>query len=302
MSDYDINKMDFKQLRNEVQLLRDELAIMQRKYEDLLYNLDTENFSQRIVKQGNDMYTKIEQTAESITLQAEKVEENSKNIATLEITAEEISSEVFEEEADGTKVSRIEQNANAIEAEVTARQTDVSDLSSLITQTAEKIQMTVNASYSKPVNVATFNEGTADESLIYYETSTEVYHYFDGEKWCTSDTANIYTVFEQTATGFKLKGNVTVDGSLVTNISKVNETLYLGELAEEISKRIYFNGTGNIYSFQAFTGAYTGIGINASDFRIDMLPERFYFKKDASSYISLEDYIENNVSATAVFA
>ena len=42
MSDKNINQMDFKELRNEVQRLRDELAIMQRKYEDILNNLQYE--------------------------------------------------------------------------------------------------------------------------------------------------------------------------------------------------------------------------------------------------------------------
>lgn len=42
MSDKDINKMDFKELRNEVQLLRDELAIFKRKYEDFYHNLKYE--------------------------------------------------------------------------------------------------------------------------------------------------------------------------------------------------------------------------------------------------------------------
>lgn len=42
MSDKNINQMDFKELRNEVQTLRDELAIMQRKYEDILNNLQYE--------------------------------------------------------------------------------------------------------------------------------------------------------------------------------------------------------------------------------------------------------------------
>ena len=43
MSDLPIDKMDFKRLRNEVQYLRDELAMMKRHYEDLLYNLDDDN-------------------------------------------------------------------------------------------------------------------------------------------------------------------------------------------------------------------------------------------------------------------
>ena len=45
MSDLPIQKMDFKQLRSEVQSLRDELAMMKRHYEDLLYNLDDDNIS-----------------------------------------------------------------------------------------------------------------------------------------------------------------------------------------------------------------------------------------------------------------
>ena len=117
MSD-NINSMNFKQLKNEVQSLRDELAIMKRKYEDMIYNLDTDNFSQRVVKQGKDMYTKIEQTAEEISLQAEKVDENKQSLAELKITAEEIESEVFEENEDGTKTSRITQTADAIRSEI----------------------------------------------------------------------------------------------------------------------------------------------------------------------------------------
>ena len=43
MSDLPIASMNFKQLRSEVQSLRDELAMMKRHYEDLLYNLDDDN-------------------------------------------------------------------------------------------------------------------------------------------------------------------------------------------------------------------------------------------------------------------
>lgn len=42
MSDKDISNMDFKELRSEVQYLRDELAIMQRKYEDFVNNIEYE--------------------------------------------------------------------------------------------------------------------------------------------------------------------------------------------------------------------------------------------------------------------
>ena len=139
-----------KQLRNEVQLLRDELAIMKRKYEDIIYNLDTDNFSQRVVKQGKDMYTKIEQTAGEISLQAEKVGENTKNLAELQITAKEIKSEVFGENEDGTKTSRITQTAEAIRSELQSAVDGVNDDTdeklknySTITQTAEQIETAV---------------------------------------------------------------------------------------------------------------------------------------------------------------
>ena len=127
---------ELKQLRNEVQLLRDELAIMKRKYEDIIYNLDTDNFSQRIVKQGKDMYTKIEQTAEKITLQAEKIEENSSSIGKLTVSADEIRGEVFDKNGN----SIIKQTASAIRSEINDLD---DDLRSEIEQTAEKITFRV---------------------------------------------------------------------------------------------------------------------------------------------------------------
>ena len=94
MSD-SIQNMTDKQLRKEVQALRDELAIMKRKYEDIIYNLDTDNFSSRFVKEQGDMRTAIEVTAEGVKTQVEK----------LSATDQKLSSE-------------IEQTATAIRAEV----------------------------------------------------------------------------------------------------------------------------------------------------------------------------------------
>lgn len=66
MSDKDINRMDFKQLRNEVQLLRDELAIFKRKYEDAIYNLDSDNFSRGFTIARNNKKAQIKITEEAI--------------------------------------------------------------------------------------------------------------------------------------------------------------------------------------------------------------------------------------------
>lgn len=66
MSDKSIEKMSNKELRKEVQLLRDEVAIMRRKYEDILYNLDDDNFSSKIIREKANMKTEIAVTAEAI--------------------------------------------------------------------------------------------------------------------------------------------------------------------------------------------------------------------------------------------
>ena len=143
--------MDVKQLRNEVQLLRDELAIFKRKYEDLLYNLDDDNFSSRFIKEKGDMKTAIEQTAEEISLQAESIDINSKNIASLEITSKDIESEVFQENDDGTKTSRITQTANEITAIVQGDYTDgiLNEYFVGINISPDSIKMINNQTYSE---------------------------------------------------------------------------------------------------------------------------------------------------------
>ena len=112
----DINKMDVKQLRNEVQLLRDELAIMKRKYEDIIYNLDDDNFSSRFVKEKGDMKTAIEITAEGIKTK--------------------VSNEEFK--------SEMSQMAGKIETQVSALD---NKLSTTISQTANGIYATVAEEY-----------------------------------------------------------------------------------------------------------------------------------------------------------
>ena len=81
-----------KKLMNEVQMLRDELAVMKRKYEDIIYNLDTDNFSSKFVKEQGDMRTAINVTAESVESKVSK--EDFKSAITQ--TAESISSIVSE--------------------------------------------------------------------------------------------------------------------------------------------------------------------------------------------------------------
>ena len=246
-----------KQLRNEVQLLRDELAIMKRKYEDILYNLDTDNFSQRVVKQGKDMYTKIEQTAGEISLQAEKVGENTKNLTELSITAKEIESAVFEENEDGTKTSRITQTAEAIRSEVQSAIDGVNDDTdeklknySTITQTAEAIrsQAYASADLSSAVAIADISEAI-DPSKTYVissldenEDAIKTYYYYNtiSKEWEEIKGGGIETVFEQTAQGFKLKGDVLVDGSCI-----LTDSLTFDASNRPVQVEYSVNGTTN---------------------------------------------------------
>ena len=117
------NQTELKKLRNEVQLLRDELAIMKRKYEDIIYNLDTDNFSGRFVAEYDNMKTDIKVTAEGIKSQ---------------VTKEDLDTELGK-----TYSSIMEQTADKISAEVTALAAKDEELSTKITQTADKIESQV---------------------------------------------------------------------------------------------------------------------------------------------------------------
>lgn len=224
--------MDVKQLRNEVQLLRDELAIMKRKYEDIIYNLDTDNFSSRFVKEQGDMRTAIEQTEEKISLQAEEIGENSKNIASLEITAESIESEVFEENEDGTKTSRIKQNANNITSEVEARQSADSTLSSRITQTSNKISAVISGDYTEDMlnNYLTGIEITPHKIKMIDDDVYSVYNnsglrFYDSadqiEGWAIepSNIGGVLTYYVNGGICYKFGAGESGDGYTSTDIS-----------------------------------------------------------------------------------
>ena len=174
MSD-DISKMNYKELRNEVQLLRDELAMMKRTFEDIIHNLDTDNFSSRFVKEQGDMRTAIEVNAEGIKSTVSK--KDLEQYSTIKQTAEQIQNVV-------SKSAKLDE---AIPITTIEKATDTSKIYAL-------------------------QEKNDDGDVI-----SETYYYFNDitEQWEVLSGDNIYTVFNQTAEGFSLKGNVKVDGSCV---------------------------------------------------------------------------------------
>ena len=146
MSD-SISTMNDRQLRNEVQLLRDELAIMKRKYEDIIYNLDTDNFSSRFVKEQGKMKTAIEVNAKGITTKVSDADFQSSKAQ----TAQKIEMEVKKlTAADSELSSKITQEADKIRSEVKETTDAINgefEKYSTIEQTAENISATVTKEY-----------------------------------------------------------------------------------------------------------------------------------------------------------
>lgn len=167
MSDTDINKMNFKQLRNEVQLLRDELAIFKRRYEDAIYNLDGDNFGRNFTIEQNNMRSQIQMTAEKIksTVSKKELETELEKYSTIEQTAEQIeltvNSEYVETLIDGkyvtnaTFASQIKQSSDEILLSVSEKYENKEDaqeeygrLSSYISSNKNTISAIVKGEYT----------------------------------------------------------------------------------------------------------------------------------------------------------
>ena len=205
MSDKSISNMNIKELRNEVQSLRDELAIMQRKYEDILYNLDTDNFSSRFTKEQGDMRTAIEVTAKGIKTKVSK--EELKEYSTIEQTAQHIQNIVSK---------------------------------GAMLDTAKEIDSLADATDTSKIYV--IRETDDDDNVL-----SETYYYFNDitKKWEVLSGDNIYTVFEQTPEGFKLRGNVKIDGSLI-----LTDTLTFNSTDRPLDVQYSADGTANSWHYE----------------------------------------------------
>lgn len=315
MSDAEISKMNFKQLRNEVQELRDELARFKRAYNDTIENLDDSNLSEYLIKEKEGMKTEIEVSADGIKALIVKNDELGERCTTIEATADKIQTQVTKNQENigkfdskltqtakkitaevtavkedvGTFKAAINQRADSIESSVSAIETDVGEFNSKIEQTKDSITMTVNAAYSNPVEVNGFSSNTADKSKIYYNTVNNKYYHYDGEKWVSGSNANFGTVFEQTADGFMMRGNVRI-----TKIAQVDGNLKIGDISSDNeSKSIIFNSGANISTLDGGAAGKTGIGINASVIYLTQDPSKIYVGTSGNS-VTLENYVKNN--------
>lgn len=178
MREENINKMNFKELREEVQLLRDELAIFKRKYEDAIYNLDGDNLGKSFTIAQDNLKAQIKITADAL-----------KSV----VTKQDLETELI-------KYSTIEQTADSISSYV-QRQMNL--------KTAEVIPNIAYATdTSKIYKIQTYN---SDGTIVVGET----YYYYNSisQEWEKLSGDTVYTMFEQTEEGFKLRGNTVIDGA-----------------------------------------------------------------------------------------
>lgn len=158
MSDIDISKMNYKELRNEVQAIRDELAMFKRKFEDAIYNLDDSNFGKAFTFEKENMKSQIKMTAEKIESTVSK--DDLEKYSTIEQTAEQIRTTVTDTYVNsligGTYVtnaayeSSITQTANDIKAEVKSEvytREEVDTKISSVTVTDSQITAAVSKNY-----------------------------------------------------------------------------------------------------------------------------------------------------------
>lgn len=250
MSDANINAMSFSQLKNEVQMLRDELAIMQRKYEDILYNLDDNNFSTMFVQEKENMKAALSITAEGFESKVSKEDFESQMMQTANVIATKVSKEDFE--------SEMEQTAESI--------------SSIVSKN-------ISAYFTKTSMPTASNTTQAQKAMLcLYD---DVYYYYSDikDEWLEYPASGLKTMFKQSGTGFNLTGDVKISGDLITEgtisadristeIAQVNDDLYLGDANSATGKSIIFNNSVNIGSCESGIGGFYGIKINADLLRL----------------------------------
>jgi hypothetical protein len=230
----DLNQMEVKQLRNEVQLLRDELAIFKRKYEDIIYNLDDDNFSSTLLREKEGMKTSIEVNAEGIKTK--------------------VSNDDFE--------SAMTQTAELIETKVSSE-----ELETVITQTASEIKTEVNATTDgKLANYSTKSQTASEINSAVSLLDNSISSIRQTAKTISSRVESVeggefngYTLFEQTNDQFFFDGQKTVfTGCIYLTDNQKNKkfslfhneednTVYMWDYVDSTLKIVIGDDDGRVY-------------------------------------------------------
>lgn len=243
--------MDFKELCNEVQLLRDELAIFKRKYEDTIYNLDSDNFGKSFTVAQNNMKAQIK------------------------IAADGIKTAVTKTELGAALESQIAQTADIITSTVTAKYlTDTlgeayvtnAVLSSTIKQEADNILIKVSSDYE--------TKGDVDERLKNYATTA----------W-TADA--IKSKVSETDLNTKLESYSTIEQTANAIKSTVNAKYLTDQLGDTYTTNDYLEGELTGYSTISQTKTDITTAVNTERLYItDLLGTNYYTKEDVETQIA----------------
>ena len=246
MSDY--RNVSNEQLLREFHVLQDEYIKMKKMYEDLFYNLDIDNLSpnfrlsiDRFSLTFSEVFPDGAKNDSAFTMTADKIvhmvaqtyetkTDAGNKYSALQTgitqTAESIKLEAkatYETKTDaGDKYETLSSSITLTAQGITTMVQQIYEtkhdagvqygsLQSKITQTATAITQTVTAQYGNPITVY-YPPPYPDLYSLYYYNG--LYWYWTGSYWGASNNANFGTVFEQTAFGFKLRGNVDITGNL----------------------------------------------------------------------------------------
>ncbi|MBQ8637147.1 MAG: hypothetical protein IJ423_05670 [Clostridia bacterium] len=242
MFDIPISKMNDKQLRNAVQLLYDELAIFKRKYNDAIYNLDSDNLGKSFTVTQNNMKAQLKIAADAIkaAVTEEDLALELKKYSTVEQTAEAITSTVTAEYVNtligggyvtnAMMMSQIQQSSEQILLSVSAEYETKADLEeklkdyATITLTRDGISAYVQsqANLQNAVTITDLSQaidvGKTYKIQSFNSSGTvigETYYYYNSlsKSWEKISGDTVYTMFSQTDEGFVLKGNTIIDGN-----------------------------------------------------------------------------------------
>lgn len=259
MWEADISKMNYKELRNEVQLLRDELAIMKRKYEDTIHNLDSDNFSKSFVVQQNNMKATIKMAADVIKTAVTEDEMNGalENYSTITQTAQQIETAVVSiNNTTDNKLknySTVEQTAEAITSTVTSEYVtsligdDIvtnATMQSAIQQSATQIQTSVSATYETKEDAETAyseinSKITQSADLITATVTKEYVTGLIGDEYVSNAVMN--TAIEQSATSIKSEVSSTYETKADAEASHNTLNSKITQTADEINLTVSSN-------------------------------------------------------------
>lgn len=239
-----------KQLRKEVQLLRDELAIMKRKYEDIIYNLDDDNFSSRFVKEKGEMRTAIEVNAEGIKTKVS----NEKFESEIKQTASSIDTKVSAINDEFKKYSTTTQTEALISSKVEEINTSVEDVE---TRLSTQIEQTNNQISLTATEAKEYAEDYVTNTLTGYATKADLQLTTDGITSTVSELSGDVDALNSYASGLSddisgLSGSVSSIRQTATEISLKVDDL-------ETFKTSTFTQTADGFTLDGEKTTFTGV-------------------------------------------